>query len=51
VRERKKGKLVSYLQWEEFRNRDARARENEQMKGLHTPPSASCILEGLFFPQ
>ena len=36
VRERKKGKLVSYLQWEEFRNRDARARENEQMN-IHTP--------------
>ena len=51
MRERKKGKLVSYLQWEEFRNRDARARENEQMKGLHTPPSAPCNLEGLFFPQ
>ena len=51
VRERKKGKLVSYLQWKEFRNRGARARENEQMKGLHTPPSASCILKDLFFPQ
>lgn len=36
VRERKKGKLVSYLQWKEFRNRGARARENEQMN-IHTP--------------
>ena len=28
VRGRKKGKLVSYIQWKEFRNRGARAREN-----------------------
>ena len=48
VRGRKKGKLVSYLQWKEF---PARARENEQMKGPPTPQSASCNLEGLFLPQ
>ena len=51
VRGRKKGKLVSSLQWKEFRNRGARARENEQMKRLHTPLSASCYLKGLFFSQ
>ena len=48
VRGRKKGKLVSYLQWKEF---PARARENKQMKGTHTSPNASCNLEGLFLPQ